>query len=123
MSKKQKPKTTDATCRSHCVCVEFNHQCANEVCIAGSFNDWHPSVTPMIRWGNRKWVKELALPPGRYEYRFVLDGQWVDDPAAKETVPNPFGGFNAVLVVAESIRRQEAGSPAYSNARPSRRFA
>ena len=53
----------------------------------------------MIRLADGKWAKELTLPPGRYEYRFVVDGQWVDDPAAKETLPNPFAGFNAVLIV------------------------
>lgn len=99
MSKKQKPKDASATSCSHCVCVEFKHPCASEVRIAGSFNEWHPSVTPMIRLADGKWAKELTLPPGRYEYRFVVDGQWVDDPAAKETLPNPFGGFNAVLIV------------------------
>ena len=99
MSKKQKPKTVNQEACSHCVCLEFIHPQAGEVCIAGSFNDWHPSVTPMIRLGEGKWAKDLALPPGRYEYRFVVDGQWADDPAARETVPNPHGGMNAVLEV------------------------
>jgi 1,4-alpha-glucan branching enzyme len=100
MSKKQKTKTSKPEFCSHSVCMEFIHPQASEVCIAGSFNDWHPNATPMISRGGDKWAKELALPPGRYEYRFVVDGQWVDDPAAKETVSNPFGGLNAVLTVA-----------------------
>ena len=99
MSKKQKTMTTKPESCPHGVCVEFIHPQASEVCIAGSFNDWHPNATPLISLGDGKWVKELVLPPGRYEYCFVVDCQWVDDPAAKETVPNPFGGFNAVLVV------------------------
>jgi hypothetical protein len=99
MSKRQKTKTANAVHRSHCARLEFNHPCAGEVCIAGSFNDWHPAAMPMVSLGDGKWRKELTLPPGRYEYRFVVDGQWMDDPTAKETVPNPFGGFNAVLVV------------------------
>jgi hypothetical protein len=61
----------------------------------------------MIPMGRGKWAKELALPPGRYEYRFVIDGQWVDDPAANETVPNPFGGSNAVLVVTDAASQSE----------------
>jgi 1,4-alpha-glucan branching enzyme len=102
MNKKKKSKPASDAPSSHCVCLEFIHPPltqASEVCIAGSFNDWHPSVTPMIRVGEGKWAKELTLPPGRYEYRFVVDGQCVDDPAAKETVPNPHGGVNAVLIV------------------------
>jgi len=37
--------------------------------------------------------------PGRYEYLFVVDGQWLPDPNAKESVANPFGGRNSVLRV------------------------
>ena len=99
MSNKQKTKTTKPESCSQCVCVQFIHPQAREVCIAASFNDWRPNATALISLGEGKWAKELALPPGRYEYRFVVDGQWVDDPAAEETTPNPFGGFNAVLVV------------------------
>lgn len=61
--------------------------------------DWHPSSTTMVPLADGRWAKKLTLPPGRYEYRFVVDGQWMDDPAAKETVLNPFGGGNAVVVV------------------------
>ena len=46
-----------------------------------------------------KWITELMLPPGRYEYLFVVDGVWLPDPAAAETVPNPYGGRNSVLTV------------------------
>jgi len=88
-----------ATGRAGCVCLALTHPTAQEVCIAGSFNEWHPSATPMIRLEDGKWAKELALPPGRYEYRFVVDGQWVDDPAATELIPNSFGTANAVLLV------------------------
>lgn len=79
--------------------IEFHDGQAHEVCIAGSFNDWHPAVTPMLHLSHDRWVKELVLPPGRYEYQFVVDGKWVCDPAAAEKVPNPFGGFNSVVVV------------------------
>ena len=100
MNLKNKTKPTDTCCDSQRVRLELTRPDAQEVGIAGSFNDWHPSVTPMIRLNHGKWAKELALPPGRYEYRFVADGEWVDDPAATELIPNPFGTPNAVLVVA-----------------------
>ena len=79
MKAKNKTKQSDTCCGSHCMCLELVRPNAQEVGIAGSFNDWHPSVTPMIRLNNGKWAKELTLPPGRYEYRFVVDGEWVDD--------------------------------------------
>ena len=99
MNAKCKTKPSVARCGSQCVHLELTHATAQEVCIAGSFNDWNPSVTPMVRLDDGKWAKELALPLGRYEYRFVVDGQWVDDPAATELIPNPFGTANAVLEV------------------------
>jgi len=54
-----------------------------------------------MRLADGEWTKELTLSPGRYEYRFVVDGEWADDPAAIELIPNPFGTANAVLIVAE----------------------
>jgi len=107
---KTKPKSrTDRQAKPQTLRIEFHDEQAHEVCIAGSFNDWHPGVTPMIRLGGGQWAKELALPPGRYEYRLVVDGQWVCDPAAAEKVPNPFGGCNAVLTVppADSERKRQ----------------
>jgi 1,4-alpha-glucan branching enzyme len=77
--------------------VEFVHQTARKVCIAGAFNDWRPEASPMFFLGDGRWGKELALPPGAYEYRLVVDGEWMPDPQAGETVPNPFGGVNSVL--------------------------
>ncbi len=72
---------------------------AQAVFIAGDFNDWHPGSVDMIDMGDGRWVKELVLAPGRYEYMFVVDGQWIPDPQAAESAPNPFGGVNSVLNV------------------------
>ena len=80
--------------------VEFTHSTAKVVAIAGSFNNWRPDSTPMVAMGNGRWLKELVLPPGHYEYLIVADGQWLPDPFAKETVPNPYGGVNSLLIVA-----------------------
>ena len=79
--------------------LEFTHPTAATVFVAGTFNEWRPATTPMICLGNGRWMKELVLPPGRYEYCLVADGDWMADPLAQETVPNPFGGLNAVLRV------------------------
>ena len=84
---------------SHSVRIEFHHEQAQAVFIAGTFNDWNPKTTPMIALGEGRWVKELALPPGRYEYRIIVGGQWTSDPAAAEQVSNSYGEFNSVLNV------------------------
>lgn len=88
--------------RPQCIRLEFTSTDAREVCVAGSFNDWKPAATPMVVLDNGRWLKKLPLPPGRYEYRLVVDGQWIDDPLAKEFVPNPHGGRNGVVIVPEA---------------------
>src|SRR5215467_4438305 len=72
---------------------------AKQVCVAGSFNEWKPDTTPLTQKGNGRWVGDLAIKPGRHEYLFVVDGQWMPDPNARESVQNPFGGRNSILGV------------------------
>ena len=97
---KTKPKLkTEKQLPAQNLQIEFHDAHAQEVCIAGTFNDWHPAATPMLHLNHERWVKVLSLPPGRYEYQLVVDGKWICDPAATEQVPNPFGGCNGVLTV------------------------
>jgi 1,4-alpha-glucan branching enzyme len=72
---------------------------AKAVHVAGSFNGWQPEVTPLVQTSSGHWAGELRLRPGRHEYLFVVDGQWLPDPNAKEAVQNPFGGYNSVLSI------------------------
>ena len=81
---------------------EFTHQTAATVCVAGTFNNWQPEAKTLHPSGRGHWWKETNLAPGTYEYCLVVDGHWMPDPLAKETVPNPFGGRNSVLRVAIS---------------------
>jgi 1,4-alpha-glucan branching enzyme len=74
---------------------------AKSVCVAGSFNEWNPVRTPLTKLTDGKWVGELSGISGRHEYLFVVDGQWLPDPNARESVQNPFGGRNSVLIVSE----------------------
>jgi 1,4-alpha-glucan branching enzyme len=78
---------------------EFKHATAHNVCVAGTFNHWQPEAKTLHPSGGGLWVKETALAPGTYEYCFVVDGEWIPDPLAKETVANPFGGKNSVITV------------------------
>jgi 1,4-alpha-glucan branching enzyme len=89
---------------SQTVRLEFIHPTAKSVLIAGTFNDWHPGVTEMVPVGEGRWVKDLVLVRGVYEYRLVVDGAWMADPRASETAPNPFGEENSVLKVNGCMR-------------------
>ena len=79
--------------------LKFTAPTAKHVCVAGTFNDWKTSATPLKPGTGGVWMGELKLKPGRYEYLFVVDGKWMPDPAAPESVPNPFGGMNSVVSV------------------------
>jgi 1,4-alpha-glucan branching enzyme len=81
---------------------EFNHPTATAVCVAGTFNQWQPEAKSLHPVGCGYWLKETVLPVGTYEYCLVVDGQWMPDPLARETVPNPFGGKNSLLRVVTS---------------------
>jgi 1,4-alpha-glucan branching enzyme len=97
--KKNKQKTNGSPQRVH---FEFTSPTAETVCIAGTFNEWRENATPMVPLQPGRWAKDLTLPPGAYEYRLVVDGQWLTDPLARETAPNPFGSVNAVVQVGKS---------------------
>ena len=58
---------------------------AREVFLAGSFNDWNASGTSMTNVDG-VWSVTMPLDPGEYEYKFVVDGQWVADPDNPTTV-------------------------------------
>jgi 1,4-alpha-glucan branching enzyme len=81
--------------------VEFvlNMPQARSAAVAGTFNNWSAKQTPMRKESGNVWKAALSLPPGRHQYRFVVDGQWISDPNAKESVRNDFGSTNSVLVV------------------------
>ena len=81
---------------------EFTHPTATSVCLAGTFNHWQPEAKNLHSSGAGHWWKETAMAPGTYEYCLVVDGEWMPDPLARESVPNPFGGRNSILTVASS---------------------
>ena len=83
------------------VVVRFRDPGASDVRIAGDFNGWVPDkgVRSLIESedGTRVWTKILELPPGQYEYRYVVDGEWREDP---ENAEDQAGGqARSVLVV------------------------
>ena len=96
MKASKSPRRTRA---ARAVRLEIFQPEAIDVCVAGSFNEWRPQATPLIPLGNGTWSKELTLPSGRYEYRFVVDGVWTTDPNAQENQLNPFGSLNSVLTI------------------------
>jgi hypothetical protein len=81
------------------VVVRFRDAAARDVRIAGDFNGWVPDKGVRssidLEGGTRVWTKILQLPPGTYQYRYVVDGEWRSDPDQPEAEAGP----NSVLVV------------------------
>ncbi|MBS1707343.1 MAG: alpha amylase N-terminal ig-like domain-containing protein [Armatimonadetes bacterium] len=74
----------------------------HSVCVAGTFNDWNKEKNPMSpEPGGTTWKLKLALRPGNYQYKFVLDGdKWITDPRAAKNVDDGNGNTNSVLTIA-----------------------
>ena len=72
---------------------------ANEVFIAGTFNDWNPQVRPLRCDKKGTWRTWMNLSAGQHEYRFIVNGNWQEDPKAGERAHNSFGTFNSVVSV------------------------
>jgi len=68
--------------------------------IAGDFNNWQPTATPMERVGDSGvWQAKMKLPQGTYRYRLVVDGQWQQDPYNETSELNPYGELNSVVEI------------------------
>jgi 1,4-alpha-glucan branching enzyme len=79
---------------------------AQNISIAGTFNDWNVSSHPMKRSRKGKngyvyWQLPMRLLPGTYQYLFFVDGQWWNDPASNQYMPNEFGSMNNVVEIEE----------------------
>jgi chromosome partitioning protein len=70
--------------------------------LAGDFNDWTPEGSEMELAG-QVWTKTLTLPPGRYRYRYVIDGRWQTDPLNPSVEPSPFGGDDSLIEIHEPL--------------------
>ncbi len=78
---------------------EYYAPSARAVHLAGTFNDWNIEECILKRDSAGKWKVTLSLPPGRYEYRYLVDGVWENDQRPVECVPNAFGSWNCVVTV------------------------
>jgi 1,4-alpha-glucan branching enzyme len=72
---------------------------AMQVFVAGCFNDWDATANPLQKDAEGGWSCTMFLEPGQYEYRFVVDDVWWDDPLATMRIPNDLGCENCVIVV------------------------
>lgn len=73
---------------------------AMSVQLVGDFTHWEQQPISMKRGSDGIWHATVELSPGPHHYRFLVDGEWRDDPECVMHVPNPYGGRNSVREVA-----------------------
>ena len=98
---KNKPKRPEPKIRTKNVPFEFPAPAAEAVYLVGEFNNWDTNAHRMQKDKEGIWRTNLSLKPGRYEYRFLVDGNWENDPICplSSHVPNEFGSSNCVRIV------------------------
>ena len=78
----------------------FNAPGATTVLLAGNFTHWLKAPISLQKAPDGIWRTTVSLGPGEHHYRFLVDGEWGDDPECRLRVPNPFGTSNAIMRVA-----------------------
>ncbi len=79
------------------ITLSFNAPTARSVFVVGDFNNWALDDKWLLEKIDGNWTKKVSLPTGSYQYRFVVDGRWIEDPVNPNLVTNPFGEYNSVL--------------------------
>jgi len=82
------------------VSFEFYAPLAKEVRLGGTFNGWDAAQNVLRKDAAGNWRLKLRLKPGRYEYRYLVDGSWENDQRPVACVPNAFGTWNCVVEIA-----------------------
>ena len=77
----------------------FKAPAATSVMLVGDFTHWQLDPISMKKDSDGVWRTVVSLPPGTHHYRFLVVGEWRDDPECTLRVPNPYGGQNAVRQV------------------------
>ncbi len=102
----KRTQTPKKKTRSNPLTISCRAPSAQAVFVTGTFSDWEPDAIPLLRGDDGEWSVALDLAPGRYEFKFVVDGVWCCEPGrgdedpSGECVPNSFGTMNRVLEVA-----------------------
>jgi hypothetical protein len=87
------------------VVFKFDAPPGTDVYVAGTFNGWDPTSLKLGDNGKGTYTGTVLLPLGRYEYKFIVDGDWRNAPNGGKQVPNAFGTMNSVLVVGRTATK------------------
>ena len=72
---------------------------AKDVSLTGSFNNWDINKHHMKKNDNGVWIKTVIIPPGTYEYKYFVSGEWWHDPANENMTYNEHGTLNSIITI------------------------
>lgn len=85
------------------IVFEFDAPHARSVQVLGDFNQWSRDASVMARGDDGRWRLATMLPPGRYVYAFLIDGQRFErDPMRDAIEDRDFGVPGSELLVGEA---------------------
>jgi 1,4-alpha-glucan branching enzyme len=101
MAKKNNTKNANTeTSNGRIQTFSFTAPAATSVQLVGDFTHWQQEPINLRKGADGIWRATVELPPGAHQYRFLVDGQWHDDPGCALHVANPYGSQDAVREVA-----------------------
>ena len=84
------------------IVLRYYDPIAQDVQIAGDFSNWEPVEDIMVQQNENKiWKGTVQLEPGKYQYKFIVDGEWKIDPSNPEVTTSDMGVCNSLLIVSE----------------------
>ncbi len=90
---------SEKTAKQQEILFTFEASSARSVYLTGNFNRWSATENPMRKDRSGTWTTRISLKPGNYQYKFVIDGTWQEDPRANASADNPFGTRNSIITV------------------------
>lgn len=84
---------------NHTFTFKMSNKKYREVKVAGNFNGWNGITMKQV---NNTWRIDVYLPPGKCLYKFVVDGDWILDPANDQWEDNEFHNGNSVFWVSSN---------------------
>ena len=78
---------------------KLNAPQAKKVSVSGTFNGWSLKGSAAKKDAQGNWTAKIDLAPGKYEYKFIVDGIWMNDPRCPNLVTNSFGTQNCIIEV------------------------
>ena len=81
------------------VLFSYKDENAQAVFLVGTMNNWNPNASQMHKDDSGKWIIVFPLDPGKYAYKFMIDGNWQFDQENPHYEDDGYGGSNSIIEI------------------------